>query len=84
MFDDTKVYLLILQGTPSSKRKKEAKLKRVMATVKKQERREKASATPNFAAIQLLHDPQVRHSHGIIRESEDTEARIMVPVASLF
>jgi protein SDA1 len=46
------------QGTVSSKKKKMAKLKRIMATVKKQERREKASSIPNFAAIQLLHDPQ--------------------------
>lgn len=47
------------QGTPSSKKKKMAKLKRVMATVKRQERREKSDASANFAAIQLLHDPQV-------------------------
>lgn len=37
-----------------------ARLKRVMATVKKQERREKADSAQGFAAIQLLHDPQVR------------------------
>ena len=36
-----------------------AKLKRVVATVKRQERRERREAGPNFAAIQLLHDPQV-------------------------
>ena len=42
----------------SSKRKKAAKLKRVMAAVKKQQRKTKRSHE-NFAAIQLLHDPQV-------------------------
>ncbi len=47
-----------MQGTVSSKKKKMAKLKRVMATVKRQERREKRDAGHNFAAIQLLHDPQ--------------------------
>ncbi|CAL8470003.1 g9545 [Coccomyxa elongata] len=46
------------KGTPSSKKKKMARLKRVMATVKKQERREKADSSQGFAAIQLLHDPQ--------------------------
>ena len=49
----------LAQGTTSSKKKKMAKLKRVMATVKRQERREKRDAGHNFAAIQLLHDPQV-------------------------
>lgn len=52
--------LTVWQGTPSSKKKKMARLKRVMATVKKQERREKADSSQGFAAIQLLHDPQVR------------------------
>ena len=42
----------------SSKRKKAAKLKRVMAAVKKQQRKTKRNHE-NFAAIQLLHDPQV-------------------------
>ncbi len=46
------------QGTKSSKRKKQAKLKRVMATVKKQERRDAASTNESFAAVHLLHDPQ--------------------------
>ena len=49
-----------VQGTVSSKKKKMAKLKRVMAQVKKQDRREKRNTDQNFAAIQLLHDPQVR------------------------
>ena len=48
-----------MQGTVSSKKKKMAKLKRVMAQVKKQDRREKRDTDQNFAAIQLLHDPQV-------------------------
>ena len=43
----------------SSKKKKMAKLKRVMAQVKRQARREKRDTDQNFAAIQLLHDPQV-------------------------
>ena len=54
----------------SSKKKKMAKLKRVMAQVKKQDRREKRNTDQNFAAIQLLHDPQVTldgyvHSPGL-------------------
>ena len=48
-----------VQGTVSSKKKKMAKLKRVMAQVKKQDRREKRDTDQNFAAIQLLQDPQV-------------------------
>ena len=44
----------------SSKRKKAAKLKRVMAAVKKQSRKE-VGKQQSFAAIQLLHDPQVPH-----------------------
>lgn len=43
----------------SSKKKKMAKLKRVMAQVKRQDRREKRDTDQTFAAIQLLHDPQV-------------------------
>eukprot|EP00983_Pelagomonas_calceolata_P118013 1160464-Pelagomonas_calceolata.AAC.7 len=52
-------------GTKSSKKKKQHKLKRVMQTVKKAERREagEEGMTPggheNFAALHLLHDPQV-------------------------
>jgi protein SDA1 len=48
-----------LQGTKSSKRKKQAKLKRVMATLKKQARKEAAVGAEGFAALHLLHDPQV-------------------------
>lgn len=48
------------QGTTSSKRKKSAKLKRVMQAVKKHERRAAGSVSESFAAMQLLHDPQVR------------------------
>ena len=47
------------QGTNSSKRKKAAKLKRVMHAVKKHERREAGFVSESFAAMQLLHDPQV-------------------------
>ena len=58
------------QGTASSKKKKQAKLKRVMHTVKKQARRERADGAEGFAAIQLLHDSQVlqarfRGSYGL-------------------
>ena len=47
-----------LQGTVSSKKKKEKKLQRVLAAVKKQKRKANHNHE-NFAAIQLLHDPQV-------------------------
>ena len=53
------VATLLLQGTKSSKKKKQAKLKRVMATVKKQARKEGANPHDSFAAVQLLNDPQV-------------------------
>jgi len=46
------------KGTKSSKRKKQAKIKRVMATVKKHARREAATVNEGFAALHLLHDPQ--------------------------
>jgi hypothetical protein len=51
--------LLLPQGTKSSKKKKQAKLKRVMATLKKQARKEAALGSEGFAALHLLHDPQV-------------------------
>ncbi len=47
-----------LQGTRSSKKKKQAKLKRVMATVKKANKKGEGSGAESFAAIHLLHDPQ--------------------------
>ena len=47
-----------LQGTSSSKRKKQAKLQRALAAVKKQARREAATVHEGFAAVHLLHDPQ--------------------------
>ena len=43
----------------SSKKKKQAKLKRVMQTVKKHERKVGMHPAEAFAAMQLLHDPQV-------------------------
>ncbi|KAK9834281.1 hypothetical protein WJX81_003203 [Elliptochloris bilobata] len=52
------LYAAHKKGTASSKKKKQAKLKRVMHTVKKQARRERAVGAEGFAAIQLLHDPQ--------------------------
>jgi hypothetical protein len=48
-----------LQGTNSSKKKKAAKVKRAMQAVKKAERRQAGSVSESFAAMQLLHDPQV-------------------------
>lgn len=50
---------LLPQGTNSSKKKKAAKLKRAMQAVKKAERRQAGSVSESFAAMQLLHDPQV-------------------------
>ncbi len=47
------------KGTRSSKKKKQAKLKRTMTTLKKQARRGLDSQTESFAAVHLLHDPQV-------------------------
>ncbi|KAL3143572.1 hypothetical protein ABBQ38_002369 [Trebouxia sp. C0009 RCD-2024] len=52
------VYKANSKGTKSSKKKKQAKLKRVMATVKKQARKESANPHDSFAAVQLLNDPQ--------------------------
>ena len=52
-------FLAELQGTKSSKKKKQAKLKRVMATVKRQARKENSNPHDSFAAVQLLNDPQV-------------------------
>ena len=52
------VYNATKKGTTSSKKKKAAKLKRVMAAVKKQQRKTTKNYE-NFAAIQLLNDPQV-------------------------
>ena len=49
-----------VQGTNSSKKKKKNKLKRVMQTVKKHERRSADKHQEAFAAMQLLHDPQVQ------------------------
>lgn len=50
---------IYMQGTATSKKKKEKKLKRVMAAVKRQQRRTKRTHE-NFAAIQLIYDPQAR------------------------
>eukprot|EP00882_Tetradesmus_deserticola_P016919 GHRQ01018098.1.p2 GENE.GHRQ01018098.1~~GHRQ01018098.1.p2 ORF type:complete len:350 (+),score=207.35 GHRQ01018098.1:566-1615(+) len=52
------VYKATQKGTKSSKRKKQAKLKRVMATLKKHARKEAALGSEGFAALHLLHDPQ--------------------------
>ncbi len=44
---------------------KQKKLKRVQAAVKRQARKEEGSKHESFAALQLLHDPQVRRIGGI-------------------
>ena len=54
----TKHDLVWVEGTASSKKKK-AKLQRVMATVKKASRGGQQDQAQSFAAIQLLHNPQV-------------------------
>ena len=51
---------LSLQGTLSSKKKKQAKLKRVMGALRKNARKERGTGAESFAAVQLLNDPQVR------------------------
>ena len=51
---------LSLQGTISSKKKKQAKLKRVMGALRKNARKERGTGAESFAAVQLLNDPQVR------------------------
>ena len=59
-------FALSLQGTISSKKKKQAKLKRVMGALRKNARKERGTGAESFAAVQLLNDPQVRYllSHG--------------------
>ncbi|KXZ52362.1 hypothetical protein GPECTOR_10g996 [Gonium pectorale] len=54
------IYAAYHKGTRSSKKKKQHKLKRVLATVKKAQRKAGAggSGAESFAAIHLLHDPQ--------------------------
>ncbi len=53
------VYRACKKGTSASKKKKQAKLKRVMNSVRKASRTEEAAKKESFAALQLLHDPQV-------------------------
>ncbi|KAI7837441.1 hypothetical protein COHA_008699 [Chlorella ohadii] len=52
------MYSAFHKGTVSSKKKKQKKLKRVQAAVKRQARKEEGSKHESFAALQLLHDPQ--------------------------
>ena len=49
-----------MQGTTASKKKKKHKLDRVMSTLKRKARQGKAQQQHSFAALQLLHDPQVQ------------------------
>ena len=53
------IYRATQLGTTSSKKKKQAKLKRAMASVKRAAKRERSATVEGFAALQLLHDPQV-------------------------
>ena len=53
------VHRMTSLGTASSKKKKEKKLARVRRAVAKAARKGTAGAGEGFAAIQLLHDPQV-------------------------
>lgn len=48
------------QGTLSTKKRKQKKIKRMVAAVKRAERREEGGRQESFAALQLLHDPQAR------------------------
>lgn len=52
------VYSAYHKGTNSSKKKKQKKLKRVQAAVKRAERKQEGARHESFAALQLLHDPQ--------------------------
>ena len=54
------IYKATAVGTTASKKKKQAKLKRAMASVKRAAKRERNATVDGFAALQLLHDPQVR------------------------
>ena len=57
-------------GTTATKKRKQARLKRVQRAVDKAARKEKAGGAEGFAAIHLLHDPQVREGLGGIRRWE--------------
>eukprot|EP00889_Picochlorum_renovo_P002999 jgi/Picre1/30029/NNA_005401.t1 len=59
------VYKAFHKGTTSSKKKKQKKLKRAMHSVKKALRQEEGQQKETFAAIQLLHDPQVSRVIGV-------------------
>ena len=48
-----------LQGTLSTKKKKQAKLKRVMGALRKNARKERGTGAESSAAVQLLDDFQV-------------------------
>ena len=52
------IYRAYHKGTIASKKRKQRKLKRAMASVKRATRREEGHGQESFAALQLLHDPQ--------------------------
>lgn len=52
------VYAAYHKGTVSSKKRKQKKIQRVLASVKKASRKEEGAGNEGFAALQLLHDPQ--------------------------
>ena len=62
-----------LQGTLASKKKKKAKLARVVSTLKRRARQGKAQQQHSFAALQLIHDPQVAGAD-ILLEGPDNPA----------
>ncbi len=74
------------QGTRSSKKKKQNKLKRVVATVKKAERKGQERTHESFAALHLLHDPQVSCSPNSASDHTAHAARPcpLLPFRALF
>ena len=72
----------MLQGTAASKKKKKAKLQRVMATVKRAARKGEADPAQSFAAIQLLRDPQVSDVHTLHPHVHFTSSKLQCCVQS--
>jgi site-specific recombinase XerC len=70
--------LFCAQGTRSSKKKKQHKLKRVMATVKKSNKKSANSHHESFAAMHLLHDPQVGAAQPLLRRTSILSTTVFV------
>lgn len=79
---------ILVQGTPTSKKKKLRKLKRVMGTLEKTKRRGAANQADSFAALQLLHDAQTFSERLFVRlqaRGVSFETRlVMMQVCSTF